>query len=75
MGKSTAQAMNFEDVQPSAKPHKHVAIKEIERTIDNFNFGRLSWYIVKRYRFQLSILVNAYFLGAPAVRFVSQFFN
>ena len=75
MSKSvSAQAMEFTETPVSKKVRPAVAVKEIEHYIDNFNFGRLVWYITKRYRFKLSILVNAYFLGVPVVQFIHQFF-
>ncbi len=77
MGKATTmgKAMEFSETPVKQAVRASVAIKEIERTIDNFGLGRLVWYVVKRWRFQISFLVNIYFLGMPVFRFVHQFFN
>lgn len=74
MNKSvSAQAMEYIEAPVSKKVRPAVAVKEIERYVDQFNFGRLFWYVTKRYKFQLSVLINAYFIGAPLVRFFHQF--
>ncbi len=77
MGKATtmSKAMEFTETPVKQAVRASVAIKEIERTIDNFGLGRIVWYLAKRYRFQISVLINVYFLGMPIFRFVHQFFQ
>lgn len=76
MSKSvSAQAMEFTETPVSKKVRPAVAVKEIEHQIDNFGLGRILWYMVRRWKLQLSILINVYYIGAPLFRFIHQFFQ
>lgn len=75
MGKSVESAMEFEKTSVSKKVRPGVAVKEIERAIDNFGVGRILWYMTKRWKFQLSFLVNVVFVATPIIKFAHQFFQ
>lgn len=66
--------MEFEKTAVSNKVKPGVAVKEIERAIDNFGLGRILWYITRRYKFQISVLINVAFIATPIIKFVHQFF-
>jgi len=75
MSKSVSQALEYEKTPVSKKVRPELAVKEIEKIIDNFGFTRICWYLVKRYKFQISVLINVWFLGEPLFKFVHQFFT
>lgn len=78
MGKAQSKdirdSMHFEAMPIKKSVSGAVVRKEIERHMDNFGFTRIMWYLTKRYRFQLSFIVNIVLLGLPVFRFVHQFF-
>lgn len=75
MSKSASKAMEFEKTPIPKVIRNGVVVKDIERTIDNLNLGRIVWYLTKRYKMQISVLINVAFVSTPIIKFVHQFFN
>lgn len=73
MSKVASKAMEFEKTPVSKVVRNGVIVKDIERTIDNLNLGRLLWYIAKRYKMQISVLINVAFVATPVIKFIHGF--
>ena len=69
------KSMQYEVTPVKKGVRKDVVIKELERYMDRLSLPRIVWYIFKRYKLQLSILINIAFLVAPVSKFIQVVFG
>ena len=72
--KDVSKAMSYEASPIKSQVSARVVRKEIYREMDNLSLGWHVLYNLRRYKFQLSVIINVVVLGLPVFRFVHQFF-
>jgi hypothetical protein len=72
--KGVSDAMKFEAMPVKSQVSARVVRSEIFRNMDNLNLFWLTWYSIRRYRFQISVIINIAIVGRPVFLFVHQFF-